>query len=222
VVSERTVEVSAATTPGGVGWHALAVVRYGLGTVSSSPGTIACGGACSATFAPGTPVTLTAAPDPGTSFFGWGGACAGTALTCDLTMDSARSVTATFGTPARSFYTVTPCRVFDSRDARLGGPFALAAGSDNAIRVPGYCSVPTTATAVSLNVTVVAPSAGGHLRLSASGTPRPGSSSINYAPGQTRANNAVVPLGADGSLIVYVNQPGGTVHVVLDVNGYFQ
>jgi hypothetical protein len=221
VVSER-VEVSAATAPGGEGWPVLAVVTQGLGTVSSSPGSIACGRACSATFAPGTAVTLTAAPEPGSTFLGWGGACAGTALTCDLTMDSAQAVTAAFSTPAVSFYTVAPCRVFDSRDAGLGGPAALAARGENAVQVAGHCAVPTTATAVSLNVTVVSPSTGGHLRLFALGTPRPATSSINYASGQTRANNAVVSLGAGGALVVYVNQLAGTTHVVLDVTGYFQ
>jgi Leucine-rich repeat (LRR) protein len=222
VVSERSVEVSATTTLGGVDWPALTVDRRGSGGVSSSPGAIACGGACSATFAPGTPVALTAAPEPGSTFLGWGGACAGAAPTCDLTMDSARTVAATFSTPATSYYTVTPCRVFDSRDPGLGGFVALAAGTNNPVQVGGYCGDQAAATAVSLNVTVVSPSAGGHLRLFASGAPRPGTSSINYVSGQTRANNAVVSLGADGALTVSVNQPSGTAHVVLDVNGYFQ
>jgi hypothetical protein len=137
-------------------------------------------------------------------------------------MDSAQSVTATFSPPAVSFYTVTPCRVYDSRDAGLGGPSPLAAGTDAAVVIGGYCDIPATANAVSLNVTVVSPTAGGHLRLYASDAPRPGPSSINYASGQTRANNALVSLGADGALMVYVSQPSGTVHVVLDVSGYFQ
>jgi hypothetical protein len=222
VVSERTAELSATTTVGGLGWYALTVVRDGPGTVSSSPGGIGCGGACAATFAPATAVTLTALPDAGSIFLGWGGACAGTAPTCDLTMDSAQGVTASFSTPAQSYYTVPPCRVYDSRDAGLGGPVALASGTDNPIVVGGYCGVPATARAVSLNVTVVGSSSSGHLRLFASGTPRPPSSSVNYASGQTRANNAVVSLGTDGALVVSVNQPSGTTHVVFDVNGYFQ
>jgi hypothetical protein len=137
-------------------------------------------------------------------------------------MDAARTVTATFATPAQSYYTVTPCRIFDSRDRGLGGPVALAAGMDGVVQVAGYCTVPTTAKAVSLNVTVVSPSEAGHLRLFASDTARPGTSSINYASGRTRASNAVVSLGGEGALVVYVNQPSGTVHVVLDVNGYFE
>jgi len=222
VVSERSAEVTATTAAGGVGWYSLTVVREGPGTVSSSPAGIVCGGACSATFVPGTPVTLTAAPDSGSTFLGWGGACAGAALTCDLTMDSAQTVTASFSSPAVSFYTVAPCRVYDSRDGGLGGSSPLAAGTDTAVVVGDYCSVAATAKAVSLNVTAVSATAAGHLRLFASGTPRPATSSINYVASQTRANNAVIPLGADGAIAVYVGQPSGTVHVVIDVNGYFQ
>jgi hypothetical protein len=135
-------------------------------------------------------------------------------------MDVERTVTASFSTPPTSYYTVTPCRAYDSR--AVGAAGALAAGTDNAILVAGYCGIPATAKAVSLNVTVVGPSAGGHLRLYASGTPRSGTSSISYASGQTRANNAVVSLGTDGALIVHVTQPSGTMQVVIDVNGYFQ
>jgi Leucine-rich repeat (LRR) protein len=222
VVSERTGEVTATTAAGGVGWHGLTVVRQGPGAVSSSPGGIACGGACFATFAPGTPVTLTAVLDAGSTFLGWGGACTGTALTCDLTMDSVQSVTASFGTPGLSYYTVTPCRVYDSRDPGLGGPTPPAAGTYMVVVLAGHCGISATATAVSVNVTVVSPTAGGHLRLYPSGTPRPTTSSVNYAASQTRANNAVVSLGADGSLTVYVNQPSGTTHLVIDVNGYFE
>ena len=70
----------------------------GTGTVSSAPAGIdQCADSCFADFAAGTPVTLTAAPDTGTStFFGWSGDCTGAQLTCIVTMDQARSVTATF------------------------------------------------------------------------------------------------------------------------------
>jgi Leucine-rich repeat (LRR) protein len=220
VVSERTAEVTATTAAGGLGWFGLTVARLGPGTVSSAPGGIACGGVCSATYAPGTGVTLTAAPDAGSAFLGWSGACTGTDLACALTMDAARAVTASFSTPPTAFYTVTPCRAYDSRDGGAAG--ALAARADVAILVAGYCGIPETAAAVSVNVTVVSPTAGGNLRLYPSGTSRPGTSSLNYAAGQTRANNAVVSLGADGALVAYVGQPSGTTHVVVDVNGYFR
>jgi hypothetical protein len=44
----------------------------------------------------------------------------------------------------------------------------------------------------------------------------------DYASGQTRASHAVVALSAQGALTVYANQPRGTGHVVIDVNGHFR
>jgi hypothetical protein len=67
----------------------------GGGTVTSDPAGINCGYACSAEFDYGTPVTLTAVADTGSTFTGWGGACSGTG-DCVVTMDAAKSVTATF------------------------------------------------------------------------------------------------------------------------------
>jgi hypothetical protein len=74
---------------------------------------------------------------------------------------------------------------------------------------------------VSLNVTVTEPTAQGNLRLFADGAPVPPTSTINYVAGLTRANNAVVSLSPAGAAAVKVTQASGTVHVVLDVAGYF-
>jgi subtilisin family serine protease len=78
--------------------QSLAVSRSGAGggTVASSPSGIDCGTACSALFAAGTVVTLTATPDGSSVFAGWNGACAGASATCLVTLDAARSVTAQF------------------------------------------------------------------------------------------------------------------------------
>ncbi len=67
----------------------------GSGSAASSPAGIVCPTACNAWFNSGTAVTLTATPDAGSAFAGWSGACTGTG-TCSLTMNVARSVTATF------------------------------------------------------------------------------------------------------------------------------
>lgn len=45
---------------------------------------------------------------------------------------------------------------------------------------------------------------------------------MNYKAGQTRANNAIVTLGGSGDVLVFVGQGGGTVQLILDVDGYFQ
>ena len=79
----------------------------GQGTVTSSPAGINCGGDCNEPYAQGTSVTLTADPAPDSTFGGWTGACGGSGLTCSVTMDANRSVTATF-TLKQYTLTVTP------------------------------------------------------------------------------------------------------------------
>jgi hypothetical protein len=122
-----------------------------------------------------------------------------------------------------SFHTVTPCRRVDTRSAALGGPAPLVAGSLTRIAVAGgSCGVPPTARAVSFNITVTGPTSAGHLRLFPAGGLEPLASALNYAAGLTRANNAIVGLGGAGDVAVRVRQPSGTVHVIVDVNGYFE
>ncbi|HEY7515745.1 MAG TPA: FG-GAP repeat protein, partial [Vicinamibacteria bacterium] len=124
---------------------------------------------------------------------------------------------------ATSFFTLTPCRVVDTRgpDGPLGGP-ALAAGADREFTLVGACGIPDTALAVSVNLAVTGASALGNLRLHPGGSAVPLVSTINYGAGQTRSNNAIVRLNDEGALAAYVGQASGTVHLVLDVNGYFQ
>ena len=75
----------------------LNVTLAGNGTVTSSPAGISCPSInCSANFASGTTVTLTATAAAGATFAGWSGAaCSGTG-TCSINMTAAQSVTATF------------------------------------------------------------------------------------------------------------------------------
>ena len=78
-----------ATGGGGTtGTFKLTVSKTGKGTVTASP--------AAASYAAGTVVTLTATPDPGAPWIGWGGACSGTAATCTLTMNANLSVVANF------------------------------------------------------------------------------------------------------------------------------
>ena len=78
--------------------HLLSVVKAGSGsgTVSSGPAGIDCGVICNHEFAPTAAVTLTATPSPSSTFAGWsGGGCAGTG-TCQVSLGSDVTVTATF------------------------------------------------------------------------------------------------------------------------------
>jgi hypothetical protein len=125
--------------------------------------------------------------------------------------------------PPVRYHTLTPCRLLDTREAAPGSsPRPLAAGVARTTRASGACGVPTTARALALNVTVTGATAPGHLRVFAGGLQPPSASTANYLPGQTRANNAIVGLGAGGQLGVMASQASGTLDVILDVSGYFE
>jgi hypothetical protein len=121
-----------------------------------------------------------------------------------------------------SFYTLVPCRVVDTRNGEgpFGGP-PLSELSVRSFALVNVCGIPATARALSVNVTVVQPSANGDLRIFPSDVSVPLTSTINFEAGQTRANNAIVGLSELGELNVR-NDAAGSVHLVIDVNGYFQ
>jgi hypothetical protein len=122
-----------------------------------------------------------------------------------------------------NLFTVAPCRVLDTRDPAgpYGGP-ALGAGQSRAFTLAGRCGIPASARAVTLNLTVTGPTAAGNLRLYPADQALPSTSTLNYSSGQTRANNAIVGLSPSGALAVRSAQAAGTVHVILDVTGYFE
>jgi uncharacterized delta-60 repeat protein len=77
----------------------LTVATAGNGTVRSAAPGIDCGVRCTAAFDPGTQVTLTATPAPGSRFAGWSG-CASATATCVVALHAATSVTASFAAVA--------------------------------------------------------------------------------------------------------------------------
>jgi Divergent InlB B-repeat domain len=95
----NTAGADAGPSDGGTGKRALAVIKSGSGTIRSSPSGIDCGVACSATFDPGTSVSLSAIADAGWTFVGWTGACGG-AGACTVALSADATVYATFQTSA--------------------------------------------------------------------------------------------------------------------------
>jgi hypothetical protein len=126
--------------------------------------------------------------------------------------------------PAAAFlYTVTPCRVIDTRrpDGPWGGP-VLQALAIRTVQIAGQCGIPVGALSVSANVTVTGATADGFLTVYPTGVAEPLESTINYRAGQTRANNAILNVGPNGDLVVQDGEAAGTVHFLIDVTGYFR
>ncbi len=75
--------------------NTLKVLKTGLGSVTSTPAGINCGGDCTEGYNYGTVVNLAPAPSAGWTFGAWSGACSGTG-TCQVTMNEGKRVGATF------------------------------------------------------------------------------------------------------------------------------
>jgi hypothetical protein len=149
-----------------------------------------------------------------------------TGATTDLIFD----VTGSFvpNTSGASYFTVTPGRLLDSRLGNgLSGVFQTAVPRSFQVtdRAPGDASrnVPSTAIAVTGNVTVTEQTSPGWLTVTPTAVANPSTSTLNFPTGDNRANNITAPLGAGGTLwVVYNGGPSGaTSHVIFDVTGYF-
>jgi hypothetical protein len=122
-----------------------------------------------------------------------------------------------------AFYTLPPCRLLDTRNpsSPTGGP-ALPYGFQRVVAAAGRCGIPATARALSVNLTVAAPSQPGFLSLFPGDSELPVTSALNFKAGRTLANNAIVRLSPGRAFTVAASPAGGSIHVLVDVNGYFQ
>jgi hypothetical protein len=123
----------------------------------------------------------------------------------------------------RSFFTVAPCRMLDTRNAAgsLGGPALVANVVRNFPVVASACGVPASARALSLNVTVLNAAATGELVIFPGDAPVPGTSTVSFIAGVTRANNLVIALSRDGAGTLNARSTLAA-DCVVDVNGYFE
>jgi uncharacterized protein (DUF2141 family) len=130
--------------------YTLSVNKSGTGSgiVTSSPSGIDCGSDCSEPYNQGTAVTISATASAGSTFAGWSGACSGTG-TCSVTMDSNKTVTATFNLLPPPQYTLTVAKSGTGSGTVTSSPSGIDCGSD--------CSEPyNQGTAVTLSATASA------------------------------------------------------------------
>lgn len=118
-----------------------------------------------------------------------------------------------FAPPASSglsLYTVTPCRVIDTRPTAFDGTLT--------VNIEGSaCAPPSTAQAYVLNATVVPPGALDFLTLWAAGQTQPVVSTLNAGDGAITSNMAIVPT-TNGSIDAF---PTNKTNLVLDISSYF-
>jgi hypothetical protein len=111
---------------------------------------------------------------------------------------------------------MTPTRILDTRTS--SGP--VPGGGSVSFQVPGTNGFPYGTQAVVLNITATDSTAAGFLTAYHSGVSAPHTSNVNYGPGQTVANLAIVEVGADGQITI-ANTSTGSVQVIVDASAYF-
>ncbi len=117
----------------------------------------------------------------------------------------------------------TPVRVYDSRPGEAPTAVGPKAPTDGNIERSidtrqNNSGVPTTANAVLINLTIAGPQGGGFASVWPSG-PFPGTSNINFTPGQNIATSAVVGCGPGATIQVMSNT---VTDFLIDVSGYYQ
>jgi len=118
------------------------------------------------------------------------------------------------GTGGLLLYTLTPCRVLDTRQPPGSQPFT---GTLNVNVEGSSCVISGTAQSYIFNATLVPPGKVGYLTLWPQGTMQPVVANLNDTDGTITGNMAVVPT-SNGSISAYVTNP---TQLVLDIFGYF-
>lgn len=120
---------------------------------------------------------------------------------------------------ATDFYTLAPCRMFDSR---IGLP--LQSGVTRVVSLDGACGIPANARALAVNVTAMGGTGMGSAVVFPGNYPSPGTYSVNFRAATHITSNTVLALSTDGTgkyAILASVAGGGVVHVAIDVFGYF-
>ena len=119
--------------------------------------------------------------------------------------------------PPADYYTLAPCRLLDTRSS---APIASGTVRELDVVAAG-CGVPAQAIAVAVNVTAIGAGSGGEIAVYTAEPPAT-AGTVSFGPGATRANNAITLLSLDGKMKIRPSlDTGGSIHVAVDVVGYF-
>ena len=122
-----------------------------------------------------------------------------------------------------TWHPLSRCRVVATRRSPgPGGGPALADGSARLLPVAGECGVPAGAVAITGELKTLAASRRGRVTLYPAGAPRPELATLDFWRRGVGVVPVLVSLGEGGALTVDTTVlGGGTVHLILDVTGYF-
>jgi len=120
----------------------------------------------------------------------------------------------------KAYIPITPTRLLDTRKAESSS-FRHEDARD--LRVSGIESVPNTAIAVALNVTVVNPSSDGFLTVWPAGLNKPATSNLNFLQNEVVPNLVTVGVGTNGSISLqgFLYSLSGSLDVLVDVVGWY-
>lgn len=187
----------------------LTVNKTGSGVVQSQPVGIDCGTACAADFAANAVVTLSATPSSTATFSGWTGDCSGSASSCVVTMNQARTVGANFAvSTGSSSYTlsvsVSGTGTVSSQPAGINCP---AAGCDGSFAANTTVTLSATPGA-SQSFTGWSGACSGAATTCAVGMSQVRSVQASFAPIVGTVTNAVLSVSLTGSGTVASNPAG--------------
>jgi len=118
------------------------------------------------------------------------------------------------------FVSMTPVRMFDTRDGTGGRTTSLGANETWSFTVAGKFDVPTNAVAVAINLTAAGATQSTYVTAWPGGQAQPPTSNLNLGPGMAVPNLAIIRLGAAGNVSFF--NMNGAVHLLADIVGYFR
>ena len=143
-----------------------------------------------------------------------------------LGIATAIAIGATGGGTPSSLVPISPCRLVDTRPTPLTvGTRSTPIGASQTVTFQvtganGQCTVPSDATGIASNVTIVNPTASSYLTVFPADSTRPNASNLNWTPTSPPTPNQVtVALSGTGALKVF--NLAGSVDVIIDVVGYY-